>query len=242
MTAGPGDGMPTGPEGRSRLRASDSDRERVVEALKAAFVQSRLTKDEFDLRVGQALASRILAELAALTADIPAGDTPAGLIGAQRRRMPDRAQARAPMSRLARSGAWVVIAVATLGLLAGSAFAMLSPPMFVSSVQVLLPTSQSQFIGTQVVIARSDPVLAQVGQNMNPPQSPQELRTRVQAKSLASNIVSVSAQSSTAAQAQALAYDVAGAYIAYLNTQIIPGGLRPRMLGGSDTRDRDAAG
>jgi hypothetical protein len=42
--------------GRGRLRASHSDREHVVEVLKAAFVQGRLTKDEFDMRVGQTFA------------------------------------------------------------------------------------------------------------------------------------------------------------------------------------------
>jgi hypothetical protein len=47
-----------------------AERERVIAALKAAFVQGRLTKEEFDLRVGQALA--IYAELDAITADIPA--------------------------------------------------------------------------------------------------------------------------------------------------------------------------
>jgi hypothetical protein len=45
-------------------------REQVIVALKAAYVQGRLTREEFDLRVGQALA--IYAELDALTADIPA--------------------------------------------------------------------------------------------------------------------------------------------------------------------------
>jgi hypothetical protein len=49
--------------GRGHLRTSHVDRERAMEMLKAAFVQGRLTKDEFDLRVGQALASRTYAEL-----------------------------------------------------------------------------------------------------------------------------------------------------------------------------------
>ena len=57
--------------GRSRLRASDSDRERVLDILKAAFVQGRLTKDELDARVGQTLASRTWGDLTAITADIP---------------------------------------------------------------------------------------------------------------------------------------------------------------------------
>ena len=49
-------------------------REQVIAALKTAYVEGRLTREEFDLRVGQALA--ICAELDALTADIPAA-TPA---------------------------------------------------------------------------------------------------------------------------------------------------------------------
>jgi hypothetical protein len=57
----------------SRLRTSRAERERAADALKAAFVQGRLTKDEFDLRVSQVFASRTYAELNALTADIPEG-------------------------------------------------------------------------------------------------------------------------------------------------------------------------
>ena len=53
-------------------RASRADRERVIDLLKAAFVQGRLDRDEFDARIGQALASRTYGELAAVTADIPA--------------------------------------------------------------------------------------------------------------------------------------------------------------------------
>jgi Domain of unknown function (DUF1707) len=58
-----------------RLRTSHADREQAIDALKAAFVQGRLTKDEFDLRVGRVLASRTYADLGALTADIPDGVT-----------------------------------------------------------------------------------------------------------------------------------------------------------------------
>jgi len=55
------------------MRASHADREQVIDMLKAAFVQGRLAKDEFDLRVGRVLASRTYADLGAVTADIPAG-------------------------------------------------------------------------------------------------------------------------------------------------------------------------
>jgi Domain of unknown function (DUF1707) len=73
--AEPGDEIAISAGGRGHLRASNADREQVIGLLQAAFVQGRLTKDEFDLRVGRALMSRTFAELAALTADIPAGLT-----------------------------------------------------------------------------------------------------------------------------------------------------------------------
>jgi hypothetical protein len=59
--------------GRSHLRASHADREQVIGTLKTAFVQGMLAKDEFDLSVSQAFASRTYADLAALTADLPPG-------------------------------------------------------------------------------------------------------------------------------------------------------------------------
>lgn len=60
-------------EDRGRLRTSHADRDRVVDILKAAYVYGLVTKGEFDTRVGQTLAARTYAELAAMTADIPAG-------------------------------------------------------------------------------------------------------------------------------------------------------------------------
>lgn len=62
---------------RGDLRASHADRDQAVGSLKAAFVEGRLVKEEFDQRVGQALTSRTYAELAAVTADLPAGLTAA---------------------------------------------------------------------------------------------------------------------------------------------------------------------
>jgi hypothetical protein len=89
MTSGPGDEMAAGAAGRGCLRASHADREQVIGMLKAAFVQGRLTRDELDARVGQTLASRTYADLAAVTADLPAG-----LARAQPARQPARAKAR----------------------------------------------------------------------------------------------------------------------------------------------------
>ena len=67
----------TGPDerglaARGHLRAAQADREQAITVLKAAYAQGRLTKDELETRAGQAFASRTYAELAALTADIPA--------------------------------------------------------------------------------------------------------------------------------------------------------------------------
>ena len=61
--------------GHGELRASHADRERVIGALKVAFVQGRLTEDELGARAGQAYASRTYAELAEVTADLPAEPT-----------------------------------------------------------------------------------------------------------------------------------------------------------------------
>jgi DUF1707 SHOCT-like domain len=72
VTAGPGD-QGAADATRGYLRASHADREHVINVLKAAFVQGRLTRDELDARVDQTFAARTYAELAALTADLPAG-------------------------------------------------------------------------------------------------------------------------------------------------------------------------
>jgi hypothetical protein len=71
VTAMPGDGQAAFAAGRGHLLASTADREQMVDVLKAAFVQGRLTKDEFDARIGQTFASRTYAELATVTAGIP---------------------------------------------------------------------------------------------------------------------------------------------------------------------------
>lgn len=68
----PGDDRAARQASRGRLRASHADREHVVDTLKDAFVEGRLTKDEFNSRVGHALESRTYADLALLAADLPA--------------------------------------------------------------------------------------------------------------------------------------------------------------------------
>ena len=55
---GPGDETAAG---RGQVRVSSADREQVVEMVKAAYVQGRLDGDQFDARIGHALAARIYA-------------------------------------------------------------------------------------------------------------------------------------------------------------------------------------
>jgi hypothetical protein len=98
--AEPGEHRAAAAGGRGRLRASHADREQAVEALKDAFAQGRLTGDELDSRVGQAFASRTYAELAALTADLPADPA-----AAPPPRQPARAHNRAPGTHLVRNAA-----------------------------------------------------------------------------------------------------------------------------------------
>jgi len=59
------------------MRAASADRERAVDVLKAGFTEGRLTQDEYNERISQAYAAKTYGELAAITADLPAGALPA---------------------------------------------------------------------------------------------------------------------------------------------------------------------
>jgi hypothetical protein len=61
---------------QASMRAASADRERAVDVLKAGFTEGRLTQDEYNDRMGRAYAARTYGELAALTADLPAGAFP----------------------------------------------------------------------------------------------------------------------------------------------------------------------
>lgn len=126
MMAEPGERVVTA--GHSRLQASYAGREQVIHHLKEAFVQDRLTKEEFDARVGQALTSRTCAELAALTADLPAG-----LTAAQPLPKSARAHSRVSMNKAVTGTACLIVAANAgmmASLLAGSGVAVLLVAMF----------------------------------------------------------------------------------------------------------------
>ncbi len=58
------------------MLASNADRERAVDVLRAGFTEGRLTQAEFAERVERVYASRTYGELGGLTADLPAGPLP----------------------------------------------------------------------------------------------------------------------------------------------------------------------
>lgn len=60
------------------LRVSDAEREPVVEQLRQAFAEGRLTKDEFDQRLALALSARTHGELAPVLSGLPIPVQPPG--------------------------------------------------------------------------------------------------------------------------------------------------------------------
>ena len=87
------------------VRASDADRDRVIDVLRAATADGRLTADEFSERMEAALSSRTFRELAPLTAD---------LVTPPASRAPESAQAKDVIridqrgGTVQRTGRWLV--------------------------------------------------------------------------------------------------------------------------------------
>jgi Domain of unknown function (DUF1707) len=147
----------TGPEqgaaaGRGHLRAGDADRERVIEVLKAAFVQGRLDHDELESRVGQVFASRTYAELATLTADIPARQADArqpgtGLAGTRPSSTPARTLGKAAR----RAGLCLLAAFALIGVMALTNMEFFAALAFYGGVAAVI--AASGFLGYGLVDA-----------------------------------------------------------------------------------------
>ena len=101
----PPTGEPPEPFPAPDVRASDADRDRVIDVLRAATADGRLTADEFSERMAAALASRTFRELVPLTADL--ATTPAN-------RVPGSAQAEDVIridqrgGSVQRAGRWMV--------------------------------------------------------------------------------------------------------------------------------------
>ena len=116
-----------------RFRASRADREQVIEVLKVAFVQGRLTKDELEARAACVFQARTYADLAAVTADIPA---------AAAAPPPAANRSGLTMNTAISAGAFVIIA-AHLALLAallsgnGGAVALVAVLLFIAVIAAI---------------------------------------------------------------------------------------------------------
>jgi hypothetical protein len=148
MMSGPEREMAARAVDRRRLRASHADRNRVVDVLKAAFVEGRLTKDELDARLGQTLAARTYAELAAVTADIPAGTK----LAPQPR--PDRAPAPQPRHWAAhpavKSGACVIGGIVVATSVTAAALGQPMAGVILAVFIVMLTAVASAIVGSLV--------------------------------------------------------------------------------------------
>jgi uncharacterized membrane protein len=71
MTSWPGYGSPV--YGHAAMRASDMDRDRAAEVLKAGFAAGRLTKDEYDEHLHWVYTARTHGDLAQVTGQLPGG-------------------------------------------------------------------------------------------------------------------------------------------------------------------------
>ena len=100
MATGPWDPMAAAAASSGLLRASDAEREQVIDALKTAFAQGLIARDELGTRAGQALASRTYAELTAVTA---------GLTASRPRPQPARAHPKRINKKAVTAGACAIV-------------------------------------------------------------------------------------------------------------------------------------
>lgn len=104
----------TATPGPGKLRASHADRDRVVETLRVAAGDGRLSAEELDERLELALNARTYAELAALTTDLPetadAAIVPAasGPVLAPGEQPKDLVRVQVGSGQAKRDGRWVV--------------------------------------------------------------------------------------------------------------------------------------
>jgi hypothetical protein len=105
--------MPQRPAPRD-LRASDTDRERVVAMLSEALADGRLTQDEHSERIRAALSAKTLGDLAGLTADL-------ALPAQQPLRLDGGQSIGAFFGTEERYGRWVVPSVVTCSAVFGEA-------------------------------------------------------------------------------------------------------------------------
>lgn len=145
-------------------------------------------------------------------------------------------------ARIIRRHLILVGAVAALGLLVGVGYGLYKPPLKTASTLVVVPpakgfsTANSSYIDTQLVIARSAPVLAAALPHAGAAMSLGALRDRVDVQALTANVISISAQATSSFQAMATVNAVTNSYLDYLGSAGSPvGKVAARPLGNATT-------
>ena len=118
---------------------------------------------------------------------------------------------------------------AALGAVAGAAYTALSPPMHAGTALVVLPSTASN-AGAQVLIAESNPVLEGALPGIKPAISLLALNNDTQVTAVTTNLLSITAQAGTAAQAEQMANALADSYVAYADSPQAPKGQAPAKV------------
>jgi len=93
---------------RSELRASHEDRDRVVELLRVSAGDGRLTAEELDERLEQAMTARTYGELAKVVADLPAAGSVASVPAPRAPRAKEVMRVDCGSGHTVKNGQWVV--------------------------------------------------------------------------------------------------------------------------------------
>lgn len=169
-------------------RASDHDRDEVVERLRDAAADGRLTMVEFEERMDRAYASRTRQELAPLLADLPDDHAPARTVAA-----PVQTEISGFLSSHRRSRRWQVPRRLRTRLVMSSASLDLTeavlPPeveidlaLFMTSVELIVP--QGVWVDTQPVTE----ILSSTSNRTDRPQTHSGCTIRVGGRSVMSSV------------------------------------------------------
>jgi capsular polysaccharide biosynthesis protein len=113
-----------------------------------------------------------------------------------------------------------------LGALAGAGYTVRYPPMLSAEATVLLPPTLKA-PSSQVFIAGSDRVLEGALPRFKPTMSLTALRNRIHVQSTSPNVIAITAEAKTPAQAEDIANAVADSYVDLLTSGKLPGQAVP---------------
>jgi hypothetical protein len=121
-----------------RLRAADSDREKVAEQLKAALDEGRLSLHEYDERVRDAYAAKTYQELLVLLTDLPRPGVSAAEVTTRRLAEQRRKARRLPTALLVLWTIWAALTVVNL-VVFGLVAATVSGPLYPWPIWMVVP-------------------------------------------------------------------------------------------------------